>query len=73
MRIPPNYGTKYTSMFYHSYQQLAQQEQIALVPFLLEGIATEEGMMQADGLHPTATAPNHPATDCLPGITATAG
>jgi acyl-CoA thioesterase-1 len=56
MRIPPNYGTKYTAIFFHSYQQLAQQEHIALVPFLLEGIATEEGMMQADGLHPTAAA-----------------
>jgi acyl-CoA thioesterase-1 len=68
MRIPPNYGSKYTSMFYLSYQQLAQQEQIALVPFLLEGIATVEGMMQADGLHPTATAQTSLLQTVLPEL-----
>jgi acyl-CoA thioesterase-1 len=56
MRIPTNYGSKYTSAFYDIYQQLAQQENTGLVPFLLDGIATEDTMMQDDGLHPNASA-----------------
>ncbi len=56
MRIPPNYGSKYTSAFYEIYQQLAQQENTALVPFLLDGVAAEDTMMQDDGLHPNANA-----------------
>lgn len=68
MRIPPNYGAKYTSMFYNNYQQLAEQEQIALVPFLLEGVAAQEGMMQADGLHPTAAAQDTLLQNVLPAL-----
>ena len=68
MRIPPNYGAKYTSMFYNNYQQLAEQEQIALVPFLLEGVAAEPGMMQADGLHPTAAAQDTLLQNVLPAL-----
>lgn len=68
MRIPPNYGAKYTSMFYNNYQQLAEQEKIALVPFLLEGVAAEEGMMQADGLHPTAAAQDTMLQNVLPAL-----
>lgn len=54
--IPPNYGTKYTRQFYQSFLDLAQQENTALVPFLLEGVAAHDGMMQDDGIHPTALA-----------------
>ena len=68
MRIPPNYGAKYTSMFYNNYQQLAEQEQIALVPFLLKGVAAEPGMMQADGLHPTAAAQDTLLQNVLPAL-----
>lgn len=54
--IPPNYGSRYTSLFYESYALLAHKYQVPLVPFLLEGVATEAGLMQADGLHPAASA-----------------
>ena len=56
IRIPPNYGPAYTEAFHDIYATLARQYRIPWVPFLLEGVATREGMMQADGLHPTAAA-----------------
>ncbi len=56
MRIPPNYGPVYTERFHGLYAELAAEYRTALVPFLLEGIATEPGMMQTDGIHPTAAA-----------------
>ncbi len=56
MRMPPNYGPRYVDEFYAVYQTLAQQRDIAFVPFLLDGVATEDGMMQADRIHPTAAA-----------------
>lgn len=53
MHIPPNYGSRYTRLFYDSFTQTAQQFDVPLVPFLLQDIATESGLMQEDGLHPT--------------------
>ncbi|WP_444677045.1 arylesterase [Halomonas sp. E19] len=54
--IPPNYGQAYRSAFTGVYTQLAERYDVPLVPFLLEGVALEAGMMQADGIHPTAQA-----------------
>ncbi len=54
--IPPNYGPRYTQEFRESYSLLAKQYQLALVPFLLEGVAGKADLMQEDGLHPTAAA-----------------
>lgn len=54
--IPPNYGPRYTQEFRESYQLLAKQYQLALVPFLLEGVAGNADLMQEDGLHPAAAA-----------------
>lgn len=56
MRIPPNYGPRYTENFADSYRQLAVNGGLPLVPFLLEGVAGDPALMQADGLHPTAEA-----------------
>ena len=56
MRIPPNYGRRYTSGFYNIFEQVAQENNIALVPFLLEEVALNTELMQADGIHPTALA-----------------
>lgn len=56
IKIPPNYGLRYTSDFYQSYTQLAHQYDIPLVPFLLDGVATHPELMQDDGLHPRAEA-----------------
>ena len=56
IRIPPNYGRRYTQLFFDSYNNSAAEFGVALVPFLLEGIATQPKLMQADRIHPTADA-----------------
>lgn len=52
--IPPNYGPRYTDEFHAVYTSLAAEYGTALVPFILDGVALEDGLMQADGLHPNA-------------------
>jgi acyl-CoA thioesterase-1 len=56
MRIPPNYGARYTTAFAAVYSNLAAQENVALVPFFLEGVGGIPELMQADGLHPAVAA-----------------
>lgn len=56
MQIPTNYGKRYTRMFSDSFTQVASSENIALIPFFLQDIALEPGMMQNDGIHPNADA-----------------
>ena len=56
MRIPPNYGPRYTDAFERVYADVAAHLDAALVPFLLDRVALEDGLMQADGIHPTAAA-----------------
>ncbi len=54
MQLPPNYGPYYTRQFHALYPKLAKRHNVALVAFMLEGIAPEQ--FQADNLHPTAAA-----------------
>ncbi|PVZ70527.1 arylesterase [Pelagibaculum spongiae] len=56
MRIPPNYGRKYTEAFHNLYQKLANEEKISYIPFFLEQIALKPELMQADRIHPTEQA-----------------
>jgi len=56
MQLPPNYGSRYAREFRALYPAVAKQSGIALVPFLMAGIATQPEMFQADGLHPVAKA-----------------
>jgi acyl-CoA thioesterase I len=56
MRIPPNYGDKYADGFYALFEDLAKNNKLSRVPFLLEGVALDTTLIQADGLHPTAAA-----------------
>lgn len=56
IHIPPNYGQRYATAFHKTYNTLAKRYHTALVPFLLEGIATQPSLMQADRLHPKAEA-----------------
>jgi acyl-CoA thioesterase-1 len=55
MRLPPNYGMRYTQKFQDTYAALAKQHKLPLVPFLLAGVEDEK-YYQADRLHPTAEA-----------------
>ncbi len=56
MRIPPNYGPAYAGAFERLYGELAARYRLPLVPFFLDGIALDDTLMQADGIHPTAAA-----------------
>lgn len=56
MKIPPNYGFKYSQQFSENYQILAKKHEVPRVPFFLEGVAGNPNLIQADGIHPTAKA-----------------
>lgn len=56
MRMPPNYGPRYTERFATIYAELAAEHGIPLVPFLLERVALDAGLMLDDNLHPNARA-----------------
>jgi acyl-CoA thioesterase-1 len=56
IQLPPNYGPRYTRRFFGLYESLAQEYELARVPFLLEDVALKPELMQSDGLHPTAEA-----------------
>jgi acyl-CoA thioesterase I len=55
MEAPPNYGREYIVAFHQVYPALATQYHVALVPFLLQGVAGSETLNQPDGIHPTAS------------------
>jgi len=54
MEAPPNLGQSYTTRFRRVFPEVARERKVALVPFLLEGVAGVPGLNQADGMHPTA-------------------
>ena len=56
MRIPPNYGPRYTRAFEQVFADAAEQSKATLVPFLFEELAVDAQMMQDAGIHPTAKA-----------------
>jgi len=56
IQIPPNYGPRYTEPFTAIFPTLAERESVALLPFLIDGIAQHPELMQNDGIHPKAEA-----------------
>ncbi len=54
MKIPPNYGPKYTGEFEAIFPRLAKKYDLPFIPFLLEGVAGKRGLNQSDGIHPKA-------------------
>jgi acyl-CoA thioesterase-1 len=54
MRAPPNLGFGYSRRFQRVYSELARENDLPLVPFLLEGVAGDAAFNQADMIHPTA-------------------
>ena len=61
MQVPPNYGQSYSKQFADTFGQVAKDEKLALVPFLLKGVADAPDairLFQADRIHPVAAA--HP-------------
>ncbi|MBT8280285.1 MAG: arylesterase [Muriicola sp.] len=53
MQIPPNMGPEYTSEFRQIFPDLAEKNEVYLIPFLLEDVAGIPELNQADGIHPT--------------------
>ena len=56
MQIPPNYGQEYTKQFKDLYAKLATQENVQLLPFFLNGVASDNALFQADRMHPNEKA-----------------
>ncbi|HEV7380317.1 MAG TPA: arylesterase [Dyadobacter sp.] len=54
MQIPPNMGKTYANEFRAVYKEIADKNNIKLIPFLLEGVGGEAKLNQTDGIHPTA-------------------
>jgi acyl-CoA thioesterase-1 len=52
MKIPPNYGKKYTAEFERLFADLAKEHEITLIPFLLQDVGGAPHLNQADGIHP---------------------
>ncbi|MEM8970024.1 MAG: arylesterase, partial [Bacteroidota bacterium] len=54
MMVPPNMGSEYASEFQKIFPEVAENQEVALIPFLLEGVAGESELNLPDGIHPTA-------------------
>ena len=54
MKLPPNYGLDYTRRFEALFPALAEKHHVALIPFLLEGVAAKPELNLPDGIHPNA-------------------
>jgi len=54
MQVPPNMGSAYANEFRSIFGSLASKNQMALVPFILEGVGGVPDLNQGDGIHPTA-------------------
>jgi acyl-CoA thioesterase-1 len=65
MRIPPNYGP-YADDFADLYPRLAEELDVPLVPFLLEGVGGDQALNQADGIHPTTEGQERMAATVVP-------
>lgn len=56
IRIPTNYGARYTQAFENVFRELASELDVPWIGFFMDGIASDEELMQDDGIHPNANA-----------------
>ena len=56
MRLPPNYGQRYSDGFSAIFTRVAEQQDVPMVPFFLASVVLQPELMQADGLHPNVQA-----------------
>ena len=56
IRIPTNYGPRYTKAFENTYRELAAELEVPWIEFFMDGIALDRELMQEDGIHPNAEA-----------------
>ncbi len=53
MKAPPNYGDRFPKDFEKAFSRVAAEQKVPFIPFLLEGVAGDRALNQADGIHPT--------------------
>jgi acyl-CoA thioesterase I len=70
MKAPNNWGADYVKEFDAIYPDLAARYGVALYPFFLEGVALDQRLVQADGLHPTAAGVAEIVKRMLPDVEA---
>ena len=56
IRIPTNYGPRYTQAFENVFRETAETHGVLWIEFFMDGIALDEELMLADGIHPNAKA-----------------
>jgi acyl-CoA thioesterase-1 len=66
MEVLPNLGADYTRRFHAVYPAVARQNRVALVPFLLDGVAGVDSLNQPDGIHPNASGARRVADNVWP-------
>jgi acyl-CoA thioesterase-1 len=70
IRIPPNYGQRYTQAFEQVYRDLATEMELPWIEFFMEGVALNDALMQDDGIHPNAEAQPVLLDNAWPAISA---
>ncbi|TCV94991.1 acyl-CoA thioesterase-1 [Luteibacter rhizovicinus] len=68
IELPINYGPQYRDGLRAVYRDAAAKHRVALLPFLLDGVATDPSLMQDDGLHPTAKGEPRVAENVWPAL-----
>jgi acyl-CoA thioesterase I len=68
MEAPPNLGARYTSGFRAMFPDLARENNLTLLPFLLEGVAGERSLNQGDGIHPSVEGAQRVADNLWPAL-----
>ena len=68
MRVPTNYGPDYSDAFAAIYSHIAKSENIALMPFLLEGVGGHAELNNEDGIHPNQEGQRIVASNVLPYV-----
>ncbi len=68
MRLPPNYGRRYSESFAKIYPEVARKNGLRLVPFMLEGFAGNPGDFQSDGMHPSEKAQDKVLSNIWDGL-----
>ena len=68
MEIPPNLGSRYAQLFRESFAHVAQITSAQATPFVLNDIAVNSELMQADGIHPTAAAQRQIVSNVWPAL-----
>ena len=73
MMSPPNYGKDYAERFNKIYPELAKAFGVPLYPFILDGVAADPNLNQADGIHPTSQGVDIIVSKIMPTVEAFLG